>query len=694
MHDIPGECFRLWRMLYFYRTKMIYMRVTNPGSKRDILFPGILVLLAFLLYGNSLKNGYALDDAYVVHGKEEVLKGIAGIPEIITSRYADEEGNFFGYRPAATVTFALEHVFWQQNPQVSHFFNVLLYALCLILVYKVLRRIFHGINERFLFVAILLFAAHPIHTEVVNSLKNREVLLAFMFGLLALNGFISWSREKRWPSLVGGVLFFVLAYFSKQDAITFIVIIPMALVFERSGSFLKWRVPGGFLEIIKTNRYLIGIIAVMLLLGIAGAVVALLPDWFLPEQQKVLYKFENPQLVGDPRYPTWPVAFYTLFFYLKKLIWPHPLGFYYGYRMVPEVDWMTPEVILSLVLHAAVLIYALVKLPHKHILSFAILLYFIALSPFTNIFVAIPGIVGERMAFVPSLGFCIVLAFLVFKLLNYDIYQGYNPPGKTGWLTLAVLMILLPYSLKTITRNRDWKDYLTLFSHDIGYLDQSAKAHSLYASQLLKETFSPGTGEQTGGVSSAYLSTAVEHLKRAVEIDSTHKFAWNNLGFITYQYLHQPEQGISFMEMAVKADTLYDEAHYNLGYALKQQKEYLRSAHHFQEARKIKPKKLQYYLDEADVRYLMGQPDSAMQLYSRALTIDTLSAIPYLGLGNIKWQKGDTLEAIRNWEVAFNRNPLDINTCNNLYRVFQMMGDSRSEYYYKKVLDLSGQKKQ
>ncbi len=671
---------------------MEHMKITNLGSKRDLLFSCILVILAFMLYGNSLKNGYALDDAYVVHGKEEVLKGIAGIPEIITSRYADDEGNSFGYRPVATITFALEHVFWQQNPHVSHFFNVLLYALCLILVYKVLRRIFHGINKRFLFVSVLLFAAHPIHTEVVNSLKNREVLLAFLFGLLALNGFISWSREKRWLSLVGGILYFVLAYFSKQDAITFIAIIPMALFFDRKDIFLKTRVPGGFREILKTHRYLIGVMEVMLLLGIAGAVIALLPDCFLPEQQKVLYKFENPQLVGDLRYPTWPVAFYTLFFYLKKLIWPHPLGFYYGYRMVPEVDWTTPEVILSLVFHAAVLIYALIKLPRKHILSFAILFYFIALSPFTNIFVAIPGIVGERMAFIPSLGFCLVLAFLVFKVLGYEIYQDYNPPGKTRWLTLAVMLILLPYSLITIARNRDWKDYLTLFSHDIVYLDQSAKAHSLYASQLLKEAFTPGTGGQAGGVSSAYLSTAVEHLKKAVEIDSTHKFAWNNLGFITYQYLHQPEQGIRYMEMAVKAEPLYDEAHYNLGFALKQQKQYLRSAYHFREARLIKPQKLQYYLDEADVRYLMGQPDSAMQLYSRALTIDTLSAIPYLGLGNINWQKGDTLEALRNWEVAFIRNPLDLNTCTNIHHILQMIGDSRAEYYHKKMLELTGQK--
>ena len=150
------------------------MKITKLGSKRDLLFSCILVILAFMLYGNSLKNGYALDDAYVVHGKEEVLKGIAGIPEIITSRYADDEGNSFGYRPVATITFALEHVFWQQNPHVSHFFNVLLYALCLILVYKVLRRIFHGINKRFLFVSVLLFAAHPIHTEVVNSLKEQK----------------------------------------------------------------------------------------------------------------------------------------------------------------------------------------------------------------------------------------------------------------------------------------------------------------------------------------------------------------------------------------------------------------------------------------------------------------------------------------------------------------------------------------
>jgi hypothetical protein len=81
--------------------------IRTPG-KHNLYLSLIIFVFAFLLYGNTIQNNYSIDDTYVTQNNPRVEKGIAGIPEILTSRYVDEEGNSFGYRPVAVITFAIE----------------------------------------------------------------------------------------------------------------------------------------------------------------------------------------------------------------------------------------------------------------------------------------------------------------------------------------------------------------------------------------------------------------------------------------------------------------------------------------------------------------------------------------------------------------------------------------------------------
>ena len=190
--------------------------------------------MAFLMYGNTIRNGYSLDDTYVTQNNLKVQKGFAGIKEIFTSRYVDEEGNAFGYRPVAMATFAIEYELWGQNPHMSHFINVVLYSLILLFLFKILRKIFKNTHILFLLAVVLLFAAHPIHTEVVASLKNRETLLSFLFSLAAFASFLKWMDNRRKRFVITGVFFFILAFLSKQDSVTFAAVIPLALFYYSS----------------------------------------------------------------------------------------------------------------------------------------------------------------------------------------------------------------------------------------------------------------------------------------------------------------------------------------------------------------------------------------------------------------------------------------------------------------------------
>lgn len=145
----------------------------QSGGVNNMILASILAI-SLILYGNTIRNSYSLDDTYVVRNNPKVMKVIAGIPEILTSRYVDEEGNSFGYRPVATTTYAIEHELWGQNPLGSHFINVLLFSVILLLLFKVLSKIFMNTHPLSLLSIVFLFAAYPIHTEAVASLKNRE----------------------------------------------------------------------------------------------------------------------------------------------------------------------------------------------------------------------------------------------------------------------------------------------------------------------------------------------------------------------------------------------------------------------------------------------------------------------------------------------------------------------------------------
>lgn len=646
----------------------------------------ILFFTAFILYGNTIPNSYAIDDAFVTRNNPKVEKGVAGIPEIFASRYVDEEGSSFGYRPVATATFALENDLWGQNPHLSHFVNVLLYAVILLTLFTVLLKLFKNANVLFVLSVVVLFAAHPIHTEVVASLKNRETLLSFLFSIGSLFFFLKWIDIRRIWTLVAGILFFSIAFLSKQDAITLVAVIPLGMYFYSSEYFLiskdKWMLP----EISSSSKKaIIRFVIPLVVLGIAGLLLYKLPDRWLPAENKVVYGFENPQFVNDHAYPTLPLAFYTLFFYFSKLCWPHPLGFYYGYKMFPEVGWTTFEVILSAVFHAAILIYGIWKLPKKHLLSFAALYYLFTISIFTNIYLKIPGIVGERLAFFASLGFCVAISYGVFRLLHIGIQQKEIQPPKIALLSLVLLSILIPYTAKTINRNKQWKDYLTLYAGDISYLSNSAKANSTYAEQLLKEAFNNDIKNPSPEIQRDYLNLAVKHLQRSVEIDSTYKFAWNNLGFITYMYLGKQSDGISYMEKAAQIDPGYEDAHFNLGYAYKQQGDFKKSIGHFREARRINPMKLLYYTEEAEALFESGDRARALILYDEASGIDLASDLPLISIGNIYWLAGDSVAAVENWEKAFERNPENREVCLNLWGYFNMKGDNKADYYRNKL---------
>ena len=189
----------------------------------------VLFLISFFVFVNSINNEVAYDDEIVLHRNEFVMKGIKGIPSIIThdsyySYYKQlgmENSLPAGrYRPLSFITFAIEqefigtipdgivrpdswdinknrlkdqfedtnkdgiyneYDFWVRGAHLRHFVNVLLYSLLIILIYHVLIMFLFSNSKDMIFAAIFLFALHPLHTEVVANIKSRDEILSLIF---------------------------------------------------------------------------------------------------------------------------------------------------------------------------------------------------------------------------------------------------------------------------------------------------------------------------------------------------------------------------------------------------------------------------------------------------------------------------------------------------------------------------------
>lgn len=203
-------------------------------------FPWILIFVSFFIYSNSLNNGYNMDDNLVTINHPITSKGISAFKEIFTTPYyTDELGNNYGYRPVSQLTFALEHSLFGENVKISHLINLLIYVSGIILLYQLLILLFHNTRHIYIFFACLLFAIHPVHTEVVNSLKNRDELLSFMFALLSCKYFIFSLKSEEKIKIGLSFIFILLAVLSKKSMYPIILIIPGIIALTQINSFKK-----------------------------------------------------------------------------------------------------------------------------------------------------------------------------------------------------------------------------------------------------------------------------------------------------------------------------------------------------------------------------------------------------------------------------------------------------------------------
>jgi Flp pilus assembly protein TadD len=531
--------------------------------KNTWLQTALIFAFAFLLYANTLTHGFVLDDSIVITENMFTKEGVKGIPGILS------KDTFFGYfkvegkadlvmggryRPLTLVLFAFVYQLFEGNPFAFHLLTVLLFATTCTVLYRTLLRLFRprfgdDYSEILAWLAAVLFAAHPIHAEVVANIKGCDEIVTLLGSLGALYFTLRFfdTKEIEW-GLAAGVSFF-LSCLSKENAVTFLAVVPLALWFFRTPSPHTTPPPApplkgrGDVEGAASPLPFRGGAGGGVVRGEGGVVRAILPlliaflfffflrgnilHWPKMWGREIMELMNNPflKIEGDKWVP-WALSeklatvFFTLLKYVQLLFVPHPLTHDYYPKQIPMMNFGSPGALLGLALYVFLAVYAFMGIRRRDPVRFGILFYLLTISIVSNIVFPVGTMMGDRFLFMPSVGFCVAVS----ALLLY--FFGKKPSVALGIFGAVVVL----FSLKTVTRNFAWESNETLFFADAKTSVNSAKIHNACGGVL----FDRALKEKNAVTQSEICQQALMHLDKAIKLYPNYKDAYMSRGGCNY----------------------------------------------------------------------------------------------------------------------------------------------------------------
>lgn len=648
----------------------------NRGLELNIStkwYYALVTAFCFLLYGNTISNQYGFDDHLVTNHNPLVEKGIAGIPEIFTTNYIDEDSIHLDYRPLTKASFAIEYSLFEWSPHAGHFLNILLYALACCLLLKLLLTIFTNETSPakirvIIFIGILIYAAHPVHTEVVASLKNREEIFVLLFSTLSALIFVKYFNNGNYKYLAAGVGLFLLALFSKVSCLPYIVGIPLLLYFYKPDA--------------KKS-----ITVFALLAGLTAGYYALL-NLTLPGLTRP-FAYEETPLPFIDRAAGIGTGLYGLLYYLKLLIAPLPLSFYYGADYIAVHPLFSWQSVLSALIHIGILAAGIYYFKRNKPVSFICLFYLIQISLYANIVLPLAGIVAERGLLYASLSFALLIAMAIGYFIPAQQLKkkenGLNKIFISYPALVMLLLVLTGYSFITIQRNNNWFDTITLFRADIPHLSTSAKANYTMAKETKRLYRTDKTIEKDSALVLA--NQAINYYKQALNVYPGYAVAAEELGMTYAIDLGMLDSGLVYFKHALSYDTTLWRSCYNMGNVYMLKKDTLSAISSFEKTVGIQPKSFKAINKLIELYYFTGQKQKAFDMNTRLLELDRESFLPYFNFSQYYLAEKDTTKAVYYLEETTKRRAADKATYVFLFRYYAERGDTGRAVYYQNIIN-------
>lgn len=610
----------------------------------------LLIVIPACVYANSLFGEFVYDDKELTVENNPALTGEASFWEIL------------GWdRPLREFTYMFDHAIWGLNPLGFHLQNLFWHCANTLLFCILLQSL--GVPSATAFWIALLFSLHPINTESVAWISGRKELLCLFFELCACLFLLSAYRNDCLISWTyGGCLVAsIFALLSKQVAVVLPLLYAFSLWFYENQQSKS-------IHLQKIIRYLS-----IPCLVVLGFILFRYPvfeqlgftrehgTFYDPAAREVSYTLLSALLT----------PFATFAKSIVLCIWPMDLTVEHAFLPVSsffDLRWIVGGCLLC-ALSALALFW---KKSYPAFL-FGIIWFLAAWIPVSGA-VPVSYLVADRYLYIPCLGFCIASVTAL-----YPVLQRFETKIPRISL-LAVLTVSIFFTIRTVARNFDWRDEISLWQSAVHSSPSNAKAHSGLASAYAEK------GES---------EAAFQEWNQSLEIQSNQPHIWVNMGNEEQRCKNLQEAERCYRK-ALDLFPEYGAAHFNLALLLEQKNQIDDALRHFQLAAQhlyhrinAEQRKGLAHYHIARILYAKGEflaasyqlayaekltttyapiyvlkgmlnpnhPDLARQAFEEAIRLNPALSDAYFNLGVLEWQQGNHEKAESLWKKAVELKP-------------------------------------
>ena len=624
---------------------------------RDWLWGLILVLAVILAYSPVWWAGYIWDDDLRLTANPCIV-GPLGLKEIWTTSAAD-------LCPLVYTTFWVEYPLWGLAPLPYHLVNVLLHGLGAVVLWRVLR----SLQVPGAWLGATLWALHPVQVESVAWITEMKNTQSGLFFLLSILFFVRGLNARAINRLSGNgwnhgltLVFAALAMASKSST----VVLPIVL------GLCAWWVEG---------RWRWRNLSVLAPIGLMTILPSLLTLW---TQKLLLHGSEDLQY--DRSLPERLItAGDAVWFYLGKLLWPHPLIFIYPRWEVDAVYGMSYLPLLA----TLILLFALWRKretwSRPYFFAFA---YFLgALLPVLGLvdgFFWRYSLVGDHFQYLASMGPLALAGATLTRLADFVI------PGKFWMQSSLFVGLLLVLAIGSWQRTWAYESEETLWTvtlaqnpncwlaqNNLGIiLVQKGEIDAAIAQYQRALEINPNLAEVHNNLGNAFIKKgqvreAMGQYQDALLVRPNYADACNDLGY-AFLFEGRRDEAMVQYRKALEIDPTDADAHYNLGNAFLQKGQIDGAIEEYQDALMIRSAFVEAHYNLGIALAQKGQMDKAIVQYQKALELKPNYAEAHSNLGLALARKGRVVEAIVEYREALRLKPYDTVTQNNLARAQAM----------------------
>jgi tetratricopeptide (TPR) repeat protein len=622
-----------------------------PGSRsgasvrvRLLAVGGLLLLAVGVVFGQTAGFGFVnYDDDKGVYENRLVAGDLSlrNVLAVFTERHAESSA------PLTCLSHILVWHLLGQGPALHHLTNILLHAASAVLLLVVLWRMTGRLWPSALVAAV--FAVHPLRAESVAWVTERKDVLSGLFFMLTLAAYLGYVRR---PFSLGRYLlvlaFFAVSLAAKPMAVTlpFLLLLlddwPLRRISAtKPRSSIAPFAPGATAGLSSSAASTVGqanrdtrafsvattarspiaalwklIIEKIPLLAIACLFCLVAVHGQEARALEVNQEYSFAWRTGN--------ALISYVAYLGQFFCPVDLAPYYPRRPV-----LPPWEMAAAALTLAALTAAAIRWRRGPWLLVGWLWYVGMLLPVIGLVQFGAQAEADRFTYLPQIGLAIALVWTAA-----DACRSWPRLRRTGAVAATCGLVILVVSGWRQTFY--WHDSEVLWTRTLACTSRNTTAQNNLGIVLAKR---------------GRIDEAIDHYRKALEIEPNHAEAHNNLG-LALAGRGRIDEAIDHYQRTLKIDPGDAAAHVNLGLALAGRGRIDEAMSHFQKALDIKPDDAEGHYNLGLALAVRGRMDEAMVHFQRAVDLKPDYAEAHINLGAALAVRGRIDEAIDHYRKA------------------------------------------